>query len=286
VSNILFKTGKQNLGSKLLNLASGGDTLKSTLLNMSTAGGKIALISSSTNASPIVVTTTGAHGYNTGDIVVIAGHTTNTAANGTWRIAAASGSVFSLTTLLDSVNSTGNGVGATTGWCIDITTAAVLSDISANTNGTDATLSSQTMTGDVFNAAAWTYTSLSATQVSALAIYDNTASNDLIAFIDGRIQVYVITQAVATNTSIAVARLPAIIPNGTVVVFSNGQSATLTAQANVGDTSLTVSSLGGTVTRQATADVYTQGIGLPMTPGAGGSLQFTPDSGVNKVLVI
>ena len=57
MSNILFKTGKQNIGSKVMNLASGGDTLKATLLNMSTAAGKITLISSSTNATPIVVTT-------------------------------------------------------------------------------------------------------------------------------------------------------------------------------------------------------------------------------------
>ena len=32
MSNILFKTGKQNVGSKLINLASGGDTFKATLL--------------------------------------------------------------------------------------------------------------------------------------------------------------------------------------------------------------------------------------------------------------
>ncbi len=286
MSNLFFKTGKQNIGSKLINLASGGDTLKATLLKMSTAAGKIALISSTTNASPIVVTTTGAHGYSTGDIVVIGGHATNTAANGTWKITAASGSVFSLTTLLDGVNSTGNGVGAATGWCIDISSAAVLSDVSGNTNGTDPTLTSQTLTGDVFNAAAFTFTNLTANQVSAVAIYDNTASNDLIAWIDGTYQVYVITQAAATATSIAVARLPVQIANGTVINFSNGASATLTAQANVGDTSLTVSSLAAIVTRQATADVPTLGVGLPMTPGAGGSLSFQPDSGVNKIGVI
>jgi hypothetical protein len=286
MSNILFKTGKQNIGSKLMNLASGGDTLKATLLNMSTAAGKIALISSSTNASPIVVTTTAAHGYSNGDIVVIAGHTTNTAANGTWKIAGVTGTTFQLTTLLDAVNSTGNGVGGATGWCIDITTASVLTDVSGNSNGTDATLSSQTLTGDVFNAAAWTYTGLTATQVNATAIYDNTASNDLIAFIDGRIQIYVVTQAAASSTAIAVQRLAAAIASGTVIVFSDGASATLSAQANIGDTSLAVSSTAAIIHRQATADCYTLGVGLPMTPGAGGSLQFTPDAGVNKVFVL
>lgn len=285
MSNILFKTGKQNIGSKVMNLASGGDTLKATLLNMSTAGGKIGLISSSTNATPIVVTQT-SHGYSNNDIVVIGGHLVNTAANGTWKIAGVTTNTYQLTTLLDGVNSTGNGVGAATGWAIDITTGSVLADVLANTNGTDATLSTQTLTGDVFNAAAWTYTGLSATQVSATAIYDNTASNDLIAFIDGRLQIYVVTQANSSATSIAVQRLAAALPNGSVIVFSNGASATLTAQANIGDTSLTVSSLAANVTRQSTADVYTLGVGLPMTPGAGGSLQFTPDAGVNKVFVL
>lgn len=285
MSNILFQVGKQNIGSKAINLAA-TDVFKATLLNMNTAAGKIALISSSTNASPIVVTTTGAHGYTTGDIVVIGGHTTNTAANGTWKISAASGSVFSLTTLLDGVNSTGNGVGGATGWCIDITSGSVLTDVSGNTNGTDATISGNTLTGDLWNASAWTYTGLAATQVNATAIYDSTASNDLIAFIDGRVQIYVVTQAASTSTSIAIQRLNAAIANGTTIVFSDGASATLTAQANIGDTSLTVSSTAATIHRQATADAYTLGVGIPMTPGSGGSLQFTPDSGVNKVFRI
>lgn len=285
MSNILFKTGKQNVGSKLINLASGGDTFKATLLNMNTSGGKIQPIVSSTNASPIVVTTL-THGYANGDIVVIGGHLTNTAANGTWKIAGVTGTTFQLTTLLDGNNSTGNGVGGATGWCIDITTGSTLADVSANTNGTDATISGQTLTGDVWNASAWTYTGLTATQVNATAVYSSTTANDLVAFIDGRIQIYVTTQAAASSTAIAIQRLAAAIPNGTVVVFSDGASATLTAQANVGDTSLAVASTAAIVHRQATADCYTLGVGIPMTPGAGGSFQFVPDAGVNKVFVL
>jgi hypothetical protein len=65
-------------------------------------------ISSSTNATPIAVTVT-AHGYATGDTVVITGHTTNTNANGTWKITNTGANTF---TLDDSV---GNGVGGATG---------------------------------------------------------------------------------------------------------------------------------------------------------------------------
>lgn len=65
-------------------------------------------ITSSTNASPIVITLA-SHGYATGDTVVVTGHTTNTNANGTWEIISITSSTFSLT------GSTGNGVGGATG---------------------------------------------------------------------------------------------------------------------------------------------------------------------------
>lgn len=65
-------------------------------------------ITSSTNASPIVITLA-SHGYATGDTVVVTGHTTNTNANGTWEIISVTSSTFSLT------GSTGNGVGGASG---------------------------------------------------------------------------------------------------------------------------------------------------------------------------
>jgi hypothetical protein len=66
-------------------------------------------ISSSTNATPIVVTTAAAHGFTTGDNVTINGHATNTAANGTWVVTVTGASTFSLDGCV------GNGVGGATG---------------------------------------------------------------------------------------------------------------------------------------------------------------------------
>lgn len=71
-------------------------------------------IASSTNATPIEITTSVAHGRATGDIVSISGHLINTNANNTtatptWTITYVSTTKF---TLDDSV---GNGVGAATG---------------------------------------------------------------------------------------------------------------------------------------------------------------------------
>ncbi len=66
-------------------------------------------IASSTNATPVVVTTSTPHGLATGAIVTIAGHLVNTAAVGTWPITVLSSTTFSLK------GSVGNGIGAATG---------------------------------------------------------------------------------------------------------------------------------------------------------------------------
>lgn len=70
-------------------------------------------ISSSTNASPIVITTSGAHGFTDGDNVEVEGHAVNTAANGNWKITVLTVTTFSLN------GSTGNGVGGATGYAVD-----------------------------------------------------------------------------------------------------------------------------------------------------------------------
>lgn len=80
-------------------------------------------IASSTNATPIVVTTnyigpTGLtpHGFVVGQTVTVANHLVNTAANGTWVISAVGGSTSGSTgTTLTLTGSVGNGVGGATG---------------------------------------------------------------------------------------------------------------------------------------------------------------------------
>lgn len=66
-------------------------------------------IASSTNATPIVITTSTAHTLATNDMVRIEGHTTNTNANGTWKVTVLTGTTFELT------GRAGNGVGGATG---------------------------------------------------------------------------------------------------------------------------------------------------------------------------
>jgi hypothetical protein len=76
-------------------------------------------ITSSTNASPVEITTTALHGLITGQAVVIAGHATNTGANGTWTIIVTSTTKFTLT------GSVGNGIGGATGTITQTMTPAV-----------------------------------------------------------------------------------------------------------------------------------------------------------------
>lgn len=68
-------------------------------------------VTSSTDATPIVVTKA-AHGYSTGNQVIINGHTTNIAANGLYKITVLSSSTFSLQDINTGADIGGSGAGA------------------------------------------------------------------------------------------------------------------------------------------------------------------------------
>jgi len=76
-------------------------------------------ITSSTNATPVVVTLN-SHGYVNGDIVQVLAHATNTAANGTWVVANKTANTFEL------AGSVGNGVGGATGTVQNVNAKAVV----------------------------------------------------------------------------------------------------------------------------------------------------------------
>lgn len=71
-------------------------------------------VTSSTDATPIVVTKA-SHGYVTGDRVIINGHTTNIAANGTYKITRVDANSFSLQDINTGANIAGSGGGAGSG---------------------------------------------------------------------------------------------------------------------------------------------------------------------------
>lgn len=71
-------------------------------------------ITSSTDATPIVVTAT-AHGFVTGDTVMIYGHTTNVAANGIFKVTKVTADTFSLQGRFSGADVAGSGAGAGSG---------------------------------------------------------------------------------------------------------------------------------------------------------------------------
>jgi len=125
------------------NLCSAGDSVrvakgndKSSIGNATWTQGPMPAtkaIVSSTNASPIQVTVT-SHGYATGDVVQITGHTVNSNANGVWIVTNTGANTFTLD------GSTGNGVGSNTGTAANINakTIKLASALTTTVNNTEA----------------------------------------------------------------------------------------------------------------------------------------------------
>jgi hypothetical protein len=137
----------------------------------------------------------------------------------------------------------------------------------------------------VADAADVTFTAVSGASVEAIGIIRDTgvdATSELVAIITGKQIVVANTQAAAAATQIFVEPLAYGIPNATVLAFSNGASATLSALANPGDRVLSVSALAAIVTSGARALAPNTGSGLPVTPN-GGNIVVTWDNGVNRI---
>jgi len=282
MSNALFELARQKFLGATLDWD--GQTFSAVLLDLAQSDAGVRQITSSTNATPIVVTTAVAHGFTTGDIVYVDGIATGTSGNGLWAITAASGSVFSLTDPVTGANAVGNGVGAG-GYCVNLgpsTSSDFFDDFDAALVGTKVNLTSPTIVAGVADAADVTFTSVSGASVEAVAIIRDTGSNatsEMVAIITGK-QIVVCNTNLAAGTALLVEPIKYGIPNGTTIAFSTGQSATLTALANAGDRVLTVTST--TVTAGARGLAPNTGSGLPVTPN-GGNIVVTWDNGANRI---
>lgn len=244
-------------------------------------------ITSSTNATPIVVTTAVAHGFTTGDLVYVDGITTGTSGNGLWAITAASGSVFSLTDPITGANAVGNGIGSG-GYCVNLgpsTSADFYDDFDASIVGSKVNLTSPTIVNGVADAADPTFTAVSGNPCEAYFIIRDTgvsSTSEVVAIVTGK-QIVTCAASIAAATTLPVERLRGGIANGTTIAFSTGQSATLTATANAGDRTLTVTST--TVTAGARGLAAYTGSGLPVTPN-GGNILITFDNGPNRIFAL
>lgn len=282
--NALFEKGREGFLDGTIDWDS--QTFSAALLDLNTADVGIKAIASSTNATPIVVTST-SHGFTNGDLVFIDGHTTNTVANGFWKIANVAANTFELQRP-DGTNATGNGVGGATGYAVNYGPSASgdnWDDFDGALVGAKVNLTSPTVTAGVADAADTTFTAVSGASVEAVAIFRDTgtpSSSRMVCLITGKFIVTCNTQANSSATTIPVEPLPYAIPNSTVLAFSNGASATLTALANAGDRALTVSALAANITAGSRALAPITASGLPVTPN-GGNIVVAYDNGANKI---
>lgn len=263
------------------------NTFKAALLDLNTADTGIKAVTAASNATPIVITAT-AHGFANGDIVLIGAVGGNLAANGVWQIAGVAANTFNLTDPVSGVNAVGSAAYTSGGYAVCLGPSASgdnWDDFDAAVVGTPQTLTTPTVGSGVADAADVTFSSVSGNTVEAIMIYKDTgtaSTSRVAALIDGRHIVTCAAQAAVSATTIAVERLVAGIPNGTVLTFSNGATATLSALANAGDRTVTVSALAAIVTAGSRADAPVTSSGLPVTPN-GGSISITWDSGVNRI---
>ncbi len=279
----LFENGRNGFG--LGNIAWTTNTIKTALLDTTVTSTAVKPITGATNATPIVLTVTG-NGYVNGDIVYVDGVGGNLSANGIWQVASAATNTITLVTPVAAVNSVGSAAYTSGGFAINLgPTIANLSDISGGVIGTAVTLTSPTMVQGVANAAGVTFTSVTGNPVKGLFIYKDTgtaSTSTLILLQMGKFIVTCDSTAATSATSVIVEALTAGIPNGTVLTFSDGKTATLSGAAAVGDRVLTVSALASGVTVAARALAPMTGSNLPVTPN-GGNITVTWDTGANKI---
>ncbi len=264
------------------------NTFKDILMDCNTADVGVKAVTGATNATPIVVTAT-AHGFANGDIVVVNDVAGNLAANGVWKIANQAANTFELTDPVTGTNVVGSAAYTSGGYAVCLGPSAAgdnLDDIDGTRVGTDQTLTAPTVVAGVADAADVTHTAVTGNSVEAVGIYKDTgtaSTSRLVAFLDGKQIVTCAAQAAASATSIAVERLVADIPNGTVLTFSNGASATMSALATAGSRTITVTSLAAIITAGSRAVAPKTGAGLPVTPNGGNIVVSWPAAGIFKL---
>ena len=285
MANVVMEKGREGFLDGTLDWDT--NTFKAALLDLDTTDVGIKAITGATNATPIVITST-SHGFANGDLVLIGKVGGNLAANGVFAVAGQTTNTFNLTDPITGTNVVGSAAYTSGGYAVCLGPSASgdnLDDFDAAVVGTAQTLTSPTVTQGVADAADVTFSSVSGATVEAILIYKDTgtaSTSRVAALIDGRHIVTCAATAASSSTTIAVERLAAGIPSGTVLTFSNGASATLSALANAGDRTITVSSTAASISAGSRADAPATSSGLPVTPN-GGSITITWDNGANRI---
>ncbi len=267
-------------------LAGAGDWVamnaRAMLVDLSVADTHAKAITAVSTATPAVVTVGSTTGWVVDDIVAIynVGGTLNV--NQTFKInSVPNGTTFSLKTLEDGLPVVGTGTYTSGGIAVNLSKLDVVDDINAGRVGTDATLASKTQTRGALGCAAISFAAFTGSFGAMLIseLVTNDADSNPLIWIDGRIKIVCAAAASTSATSVAVQRLSAPIPSGTVCRFSNGVNATLTSPAAAGDRVLAVSALSSGIAVGHEAEVYKTSPGFPGS-SSGSSFTLTFDGNV------
>lgn len=274
MSGRCFLKGLQAFSNKEIDWNS--DTIQCLLLTP-VADTALKIITAASNANPAVLTST-AHGLTVNDVVAIGRVGGNQSCNGVFRVnTVPDANTFTLKSLRDGLVVQGSGAYTSGGYLLNLTTATNRADIDAGQIGTAQTLASATLVNGELDAADVTFTSVTGSEVVGAFVFRNSgaaATDQLLVWHDGRIQVTVAADAASSATTLWVEALDGPIASGTVLVFSNGASATLSGAAAAGARSLSVNALAGAIAAGHQADAPTTGNNLPVTPN-GGNIALT-----------
>lgn len=154
------------------------DTIKVMLLDLDVSEVAVKQIGSSTNATPVVVTST-AHGFSNGDKVSITGHLVNTSANGLRKIKNVTANTYELVDAVTGADVAGVGIGVATGRACNLRSVGkYLADWDGcKVSGTtDQVLGSKTSSWGALFAAATTWLTVAIGTWEAALIYKDTGS--------------------------------------------------------------------------------------------------------------
>lgn len=259
---------------------------RAMLIDLSVSDTHVKAITGVSTATPAVVTVGSTAGWQNGDLVALydVGGTQNV--NQTFRIKnVINGTTFSLQTLEDGLDVVGTGSYTSGGTVINLTQIGYMEDMSAGRVGTDATVSNKAEIRGTLSCDPISFAAFSGS-FDAMVIYelDNNDSDSVpLIWIDGRLKVTLAAAASTSDTTLAVQRLSAPLPSGTVLRFSNGVAATLSAAANAGARTLAVTAIAGGIAAGHEAEAYKTNPGFPGS-SSGSSFSLTFDN--NEILTL
>lgn len=238
-----------------------------------------------TNATPAVITSN-AHGFANDEIVLVRGVLGSIGVNQLAKVANAAANTLTLKTLGPEALDVSAGGAYVSGGCIlNLSKALNRADVDGAQISTPYVIPTTTVVGGVVKPSASLVWSAvpdlgGGKQVHGFILCkaSGAAGTDTgIFWFDGRIKVTANAQAAAAATSIQVEPLVAPLASGTVIVFSNGVTATLSGAAAKGARSISVTALAAIVQAGHEGEAAIDPAGnqpWPITPNGGSITQL------------